>query len=343
MNIAGVPAATDLMIPKPAAGEVWHPHTIHTHYFGFSVPQANIGVFIYVRYQPVFELSSGGVCIFQGMDNLRPLDCEHSNFIVTMPYPEVVGNVIETVNGLRLEFIEPGKVVRLTYESPDGETGFDVTQTALTIALPRGHVMPGEDVDTDANQKPGGFEQFMHCVGTLSINGDTHAVDCYPVRDRSWRQVRTENEVLYPAVGWSPMYLGDDFCFNQIGYELHDKAPWRGAFDIDETKPAHYFAWLVKDGEARNVPTVQRRALKYHPDLFVATQQEIVAIDDKGERYRFHGEAVAMAQLPSWPNGLFFDSVYRWRDEQGREAYCAYQEAWYHRCQRHMRRRLNTA
>lgn len=340
MNIAGVPAAADLMIPKPAPGEVWASHTIHTHYFGFSVPEQCIGVFIYVRCQPVFNLCSGGVCVFQGMDNLRPLDIEHNNFIVTMPYPEVVGNVIETANGLRMEFIEPGKIIRLTYRSPDGKTSFDVTQTALTVALPRGHVMPGEDDDARPEQKPGGMEQFMHCVGELIVNGERHAVDCYPVRDRSWRQVRTEDEVLYPAVGWSPMYFGDDLCFNQIGYELHDKAPWRGAFVMDESKPAHYFAWLVKNGEVRNVPTVQRKATKYHPDLFVATEQDIMAIDDQGDKYHFHGEAIAMAQLPSWPNGLFFDSVYRWTDDQGRVAYCAYQEAWYHRFQRHMRRRL---
>lgn len=342
MSFTPIPGSADLMLPRPAAGETWHPHTVHTHYFGFSVPEHRIGVFIYLRSQPVFSLCSGGVCVFQGIDNLRPLDCEHSNFVVTMPWPTAEGNVIESSNGLRMEFIEPGKVMRLSYRSPDGSTTFDVLQTATTISLPRGHVMPGEDTDARPDQKPGGLEQFMHCVGELTVNGRTYQVDCWPVRDRSWRQVRTEDEVLYPPVGWSPMQFDQGaLCFNQIGYELHETAPWRGAFTVDESKPAHYFAWLVKDGEVRNVPTVHRRALRYHPDLYMATEQEIVAVDDKGDRYRFHGEAIALAQLPSWPNGLFFDSVYRWTDEQGREAYCAYQEAWYQRFQRHMRRRLN--
>lgn len=340
MSIATVPGSTDLMIPLPE-GETWHPHTIHTHYFGFCVPEARIGVFIYARYQPVFNLVSGGVCVFQGIDNLRPLDIEHCNFIVTMPYPKVVNNTIKTSNGLCMEFIEPGKKMRLTYKSPDGTTSFDVVQTALTILMPRGHVMPGEDDDARPEQKPGGTEQFMHCVGEMSLNGKKYDVDCYPVRDRSWRQVRTEEEVIYPPVGWSPMYFGDDLCFNQIGYELHDKAPWRGAFEVDENKPAHFFAWLVKNGEARNVPTVNRKVSRYHADFAFAMEQDIDAIDDKGEKYRFHGECIAMAQLPSWPNGLFFDSVYRWRDDKGRETYCAYQEAWYHRFQRHMRGRLN--
>ena len=26
-------------MPRPAEGESWDPHTIHTHYFGFSIPE----------------------------------------------------------------------------------------------------------------------------------------------------------------------------------------------------------------------------------------------------------------------------------------------------------------
>lgn len=46
--------------------ENWDPHTIHTHYFGFSIPSAEIGAFLYIRYQPAFPLCQGGVSIFRG-------------------------------------------------------------------------------------------------------------------------------------------------------------------------------------------------------------------------------------------------------------------------------------
>lgn len=339
-----IPPQTDLLIPRPGPGEQWPAHTIHTHYFGFCVPEAKIGAFIYLRLQPVFGIATGGVCLFQGVDNLRPLDIEHCNFVVTMPYPEVVNDTIATANGLTMHFVEPGERVRLTYRSPDGRTSFDVVQTALTARLPRGHVMPGEDRDTSPLQKPGGLEQFMHCTGELILDGKRHAVDCFPVRDRSWRQVRTEDEVLYPAVGWSPMYFGPDLCFNQIGWEAPDADPaWKGAFEMPADKPSFYFAWVVRDGEARNIAKVRRAVTQRHPDLFVTTKQTIEAVDEKGERYRFEGEAIALAQLPSWPNNLFFDSVYRWTDERGRVTHCAYQEAWYHRMHRHLRGRLTRA
>jgi len=345
MSFQEVPAESDLWVPLPGPGEQWDDHTIHTHYFGFSEPQNSIGVFIYIRYMPVFKLIQGGVCIFKGKDNLKALDCEHCNFLNTMPYPETVNNllkdnVVQTKNGLRVEFIEPGRKVRIQYESPDGRTSFDVLQTAITPLLPRGHVMPGENLHTDPTQKPGGSEQFMHCTGTMTVNGKVFdKIDCYPVRDRSWRQVRTEAEVDFPPVGWSPMAFGPDLQFNQVGY---DSSPqnWRGLFKVDPSRPVHYFAWVVNQGEVRNVSKVKRDIIKIHPELFIATEQVIEAEDDKGEKYTFRGEAVAIAHLPSWPNNIFMDSLYKWTDDQGRVSYCAYQEAFYHKYYRFCRGKL---
>jgi hypothetical protein len=43
---------TDLIGVEP--GEAAEPSTVHTHYFGFQVPEAGIGAFTYIRYQPYF-------------------------------------------------------------------------------------------------------------------------------------------------------------------------------------------------------------------------------------------------------------------------------------------------
>jgi hypothetical protein len=345
------PPETDLLLPRPSATETWDPHTIHTHYFGFCVPEAEIGVFVYLRSQPVFGLCTGGVCIFRGVHNLLPLGIEHLDWIVTMPYPEFVespgaGGVptasITTVNGLRIEFLEPGRVVRLSYADADGATSFDVTQTAVTPLLVRGHVMPGEDRDTDPAQRPGGSEQFLHCVGELVVNGERHAVDCYPIRDRSWRQVRSEREVVHPPVAWSPMRFGDDLMFNQVGFEAPDTGPaWEGLFDVADDARTFHFGWVWTNGEARNLTRVRRDVARYHPDLFAALEQDIEAEDETGAVWRFHGRAVAMAHLPSWPNNFFVDAVYRWEDEAGRVCHCTYQEAWYRTFHRAMTRGLH--
>lgn len=332
----------DLIFPEPVPGESWDPHTIHTHYFGFNIPEHVIGVFIYLRAQPYFRTCLAGVSVFKGMDNLRPLDCEHNNIINTVPWPTVEGNVIHIANGMTFDFIEPGNKVRVLYNSKDGETRIDVTQTGLHPMLPRGYVMPGEEKNTDPKQNPTGLEQLMRCDGTLTMNGRTYKVNCNAARDRSIRQVRTEDEIVSPPFGWSPISFGPDFCFNQAGFEDPGENPaWLSIFPWPKNKPTTTFAWLVRGkGDVRNVTRVKRKVLAYHPVLGSAIRQEMEVEDDKGEIYKLKGQAIAVAQLPAWPNAMFVDSVYRWTDEKGRETHNTYQEAWYHKYWRFWRSRL---
>src|SRR5882724_3980448 len=115
------PPETDLIGLDPN-GRAWDPHTIHTHYFGFQVPEARIGCFTYIRYHPYFPLSQAGVCIFQGLDNVAILDMAHVDYQTTLPWPSVDGGAIVTANGLRIELVEPGRRALVSYESRDGAT-----------------------------------------------------------------------------------------------------------------------------------------------------------------------------------------------------------------------------
>jgi len=342
MAIATHPPETDLILPLPAAGESWDPHTIHTHYFGLSVPHAALGAFLYVRYQPAFPLAQGGVCIFRGLDNVAPLDMEFLDYEITMPWPTIAANTITTANGLAIEFVEPGRKVRLRYQSADGATSFDLLQTAVTQLFARGHVMPGEAERGDPARAPGGSEQFMHCTGELVVRGERFAVDCHAARDRSWRQIRIEDQgaVKVPPVGWSPMYFGESLSFNQISFEPLDTDPaWKGLYQVPADRPSHHYAWVRADGELRAITRVRRRVLDRHPALHAATRQEIEAEDETGRLYRFTGKAIAMAAIPAWPNVSFRDSVYRWENEDGRVAHSTYQEIWFDTYQRAMKKK----
>jgi hypothetical protein len=339
MPITTQPPETDLILPLPD-GQDWDPHTIHTHYFGFSVPEAELGAFLYVRYQPAFPLSQGGLCVFRGLDNVEVGDAGFLDYRITMPWPEIKGTSITTANGLRIEFTEPGRAARITFASADGQTSIDILQEAVTPLLARGHVMPGEEHDSDPAQRPGGSEQFMHVTGELVLHGERHEVDCFAPRDRSWRQVRGETPSMpVPPVGWSPMYFGEDLVFNQISFEPADTDPaWLGVYDVPADRPSHHFAWVMGDGEPVEVVRVRRNVLERHPQLHAAIRQEIEAEDERGRTFRFSGRAVAMAALPAWPNVSFRDSVFRWEDEQGRVAHATYQEIWFDAYQRAMKR-----
>jgi hypothetical protein len=345
MPIATHPPETDLIVPLPPDGETWDPWTLHTHYFGFSVPEAEIGGFIYFRYQPAFPLSQGGLIVFKGMDNIEPGDVEYIDYRMTMPYSTVDGNTITSHNGVKLEFLELGKKARVSFTSADGNTSIDTIHEAVSPLLVRGHVMPGEEHDSDPANKPGGSEQFMHVTGELILNGERHAIDCFHPRDRSWRQVRAETpSAPVPPVGWSPMCFGPDLIFNQISFEAADTDPeWLGIYEVPADRPTHHFAWIYQDGEIHAINRVRRNVLERHPQLYAATKQEIEAEDEHGKIHRFTGQAIAMAAIPAWPNVTFRDSVYRWEDENGRTTHSTYQEIWFDKYQREMKKRHRSA
>jgi hypothetical protein len=335
---------TDLIVPLPGPGDTWDPHMIHTQYFGFCVPEAQLGVFTYIRYQPYFPLSQGGVLAFQGLDNLAITDMAFADYQMTMPWPQIEGNAFTTANGLTYDFVEPGRRARISYASTDGEASIDVEATAVTPLAARGHVIPGEE--QYKGQSPGGSEQFMHYAGEIVIRGQRYEVDCHYPRDRSWRQVRREarDANVHPPVTWTPMYFGEDFAFNQVGFEAPDSEPaWAGAYDVPEGARTHHFAWVSREGTVREITRVRAVATESHPLLFAPLKMEIEAEDEIGDRYQIKGEAIALSPIPAWPNVATFDSVFRWEDERGRIAYGPAQSVWNERVQHVLKAKRNVA
>ncbi len=348
MSLPIVSPQADLLLPLPQPGERWASHLVHTHYFGFSIPEAALGAFIYIRYQPAFPLCQGGVCIFSGLDNVNLMDIDFLDYQNTMPWPQAEPDgPIETANGLRITYPELGRHAQVSYQSRDGATNFKIDQRAISPLLARGHVVPGEDTDADPSQEPGGFEQYMRCTGSLTLHGETHPIDCFAPRDRSWRQIRAERQggsVAMPGVGWSPICFGEDLSWSQVSIEAPSGHPlWLGHFDVPAGRPAHTFAWICVDGETRAITDVRRKVHQHHPRLYSATRQTVEADDESGVTHRFEGTAIAAAALPAWPNATFRDHVYRWEAEDGRVSHGTYQELWFDPYHSVIRRHLTAA
>ncbi|MBO0727910.1 MAG: hypothetical protein J2P57_01540 [Acidimicrobiaceae bacterium] len=329
--------AADVWMPIPDNFEDIDPHTIHTHYFGFSVPEARLGGHVYIRYMPAFKMCQGGVSIFRGLDNIELLDVEHLNWQNAMRWPTVERTTITTAHGLTVEYLELGKTVRLSYEGSGAS--FELLQTAISPLAARAHVMPGEADNADPATMPGGLEQFMHCTGTLTLHGEQYAVDCFAPRDRSWNQVRTERHdaVQMPPIAWTPICFGEDLGFNQIGWE-HPGAnpPYLSAYPVPASRPSHVYGWVHAEGKTAHLESVRRTTHERHPVTHLSTRMTIEAVDEIGRQFRFEGRAIALAALPAWPNIAFHDSVYRWEDESGRVAHATCQEAWFDKYQRLM-------
>jgi hypothetical protein len=340
------PPESDLigLDPSEHAGR-YRPHTVHTHYFGFQIPEAEIGCYSYIRYQPFFPLMQGSVQIFQGMDNTSVLDMAHLDYSMTLPWPKIDGNTITTSRGYRIEFLEPGRKARISYRSEDGRAAFELEQTALSPLVGRAAVIPGEDLF--AEMSPGGSEQFMHCVGELTLRGRTYPIDCNTVRDRSWNQDRNEDRRgrFDIPVSWTPVYFGDGGYFNQVGFEKADSDPaWAGVLD---PPPADYsgalFAWVGKGEEIREIVRVRRNVTELHPTLHFPLAQEIEAEDSEHNVLRMTGRAVAASPIVAWPHAAAYDSVYRWETDGGAVGYGPCQGVWYEGYQHAMKSRRASA
>src|SRR5215210_681304 len=140
MSIDICPPEMDTWLPTPAPGETWDVHTVHTHYFGFSVPEAAVGSFIYARYQPGASSMQGGLSIFRGHDNLEHQEVDYLDYQSIMGWPRIEddGRRIVQDCGLTFEFLELGKRMRVSYASPDGATRLDLLNTAVTPFIARG-------------------------------------------------------------------------------------------------------------------------------------------------------------------------------------------------------------
>ena len=330
--------STDLLIPRPTGGEAWDPETIHTHFFECAVPEAGISIFTYIRYLPVFGVCQGGVLIYQGLDNVVLTDLAYQDYRIAMPWPTVEGNSFTTANGLRVEFLEPGRVAHITFRSAEGNTSIDVVATAVTPLAVRGHILPDEGVNLA--ETSGGSEQFLRYVGQLVLSGTRYDVDCHWIRDRSWRQVRRESREssLHPPLCWTPAYFDEDFAFNTMGFESPDTdPPWKNTFDIPEGTPSHVFGWVSRKGEVRGVRRVHRRDIERHPIFLHPMKTELEIEDDQGDVSFVRGEAIAFSPLPQWYNVSTHESLMRWEDDRGKVAYGPAQTIWNWKAQQAMR------
>jgi len=308
--------------PAERAGH-YAPHTTHTHYFGFQIPEAAIGCYSYIRYQPYFPLMQGSVAIFQGLDNSCVLDMAHLDYSMTLPWPHVDGAVITTARGYRIEFTELGRKARISYRSADGRAAFELEQTALSPLLGRAAVIPGEN-HADVLQ-PGGSEQFMHCIGELTLHGRSYSIDCNTIRDRSWNQDRTEDRRgrFDRPISWTPVYFDDGLYFNQVGFE----------------GPDVMFSFVGRGDEVRELVRVERTVTETHPTLHFPLAQQIEAEDSAGAVLRMRGRAIAASPIVAWPHAAAYDSVYRWETDAGQVGHGPCQGIWFEAHQHAMKAR----
>lgn len=280
-----------------------------TWYWNFHVPEAAINCFAYCWVHPTLKVVSSGLFIFKGI-NRHHLQCELFEYFDYMSSSIVGdGSDITLPNGFRAQVIKPLEQIHLTFSDPVRETSVDVVLNATAVPIMR------------ANNKH--FEQVMHATGTLVLRGETHAIDCYPVRDRSWAEPRPENHNPAPPYTWVTGTFGPDFAFNVGSHDDPARNPeWIGVMDV----PTRIFndGWVQINGEQRRVVSSSKITERTR-DACAPIVHHYTFEDDKGDRYEMTGRITAQTLWGGWSNSLCHIGLVEW-DWNGRKGYGESQE-----------------
>ena len=175
----------------PTSDDPWWQETA---WFTLMVPERKLYCYVYPWVKANQGILGGGVMVWDDRGR-HPWDALHWDYQWTYPYPEL-GDLrdITFPTGITMQCLEPLTKYRVTYEHP--RCSLDVTFDAILPA----HVL-GEDDDTSGTFS-GHLDQQGHVTGSITLDGERLAVDCYAMRDRSWgRRVPTPG-----------LHIGYDLC-----------------------------------------------------------------------------------------------------------------------------------
>ena len=267
-----------------------------TWYWNFHVPEAAINCFAYCWVHPNLKVVSGGVFLYKGL-NEHHLQCELFEYRDYMSIDVVGdGHDIQLPNSMRVEALKPLEHLRFSFDDPGRETKFDIDLKAVGVPIMR------------ANNKH--FEQVMHATGSLTLRGESYNVDCYPVRDRSWGELRPESHSPSPPYTWVTGTFGTDFAFNVGSLDDLSRHPdWEGVME----GPASGFkdGWVVVKGEQRRIvksSKITTRELSIHRPI----RHEYEFEDSAGDTYRISGKIIGQTVWGGWSNMTCHCGLVEW-------------------------------
>jgi hypothetical protein len=156
-------------------GDWW---ATETAWFSFHHPQRRLGGWFYTMVRPNIGTVAGGAWVWDDSAHL-PWEVLYSANYTALQLPRDQDlNDITLPTGVSIRVIEPCTSYALGYA--DGER--------LQASLRFDGVMPPESL-TSAGSTFGHaqhFDQIGHVTGELVLHGETIAIDCLAVRDRTW-------------------------------------------------------------------------------------------------------------------------------------------------------------
>lgn len=155
-----------------------------TAWFSFHIPERRLGGWFYSMFRPNIGTVAGGCWIWDHHAHLPWEVLYSANYTALKLENDLNLNNCQLPTGVSMRTLEPGMRYALGYDDGD----------RLRADLNFSGVMPPEPltaVDSTFG-KASHFDQLGRIEGTLVLHGETIAVDCIAMRDRTWGR-RPEN------------------------------------------------------------------------------------------------------------------------------------------------------
>jgi hypothetical protein len=182
-----------------------HPEWTETCWFTFAVPERNLSVQFYPYFRANLGVVAAGVYVWDGHGE-QIATCRYAKNFWHLPMPATPLSDLRLDNGMAIRCTEPLRRYELAYADPDGGD--------LRIELDVRCLDAPFFLHTH-------FDQATCATGTITLDGETIAVDCVGFRDRSWG-VRSQfgSQVMGPAryasYSWGTT-TDDDGFFSMCG------------------------------------------------------------------------------------------------------------------------------
>jgi hypothetical protein len=257
-----------------------------TLYIPFAVPALALFGSAYLMARPGVGVVTSDVKIYRGLGRTR-FDALYSDNQAQIPAPPEF-NRFTLPTGLAVDLSAGPERYRVSYAGID-DTHFDLEARAIMPAYdihdPVIDPMARKTYDERATHSGygaaygGHYDQLCHITGSLTVRGDTFAIDYIDCMDRSWG-VRPERG-LQP-MAWLHAIFGEDYAFHSI---------WSMRYD-GERDQQHMFAhgFVLENGQVHGCTSGH---ISVERDGVWGAHYDISTTDERGRHHRFIGAPIA--------------------------------------------------
>ena len=300
-----------------------------TYLFSFQIPERDLVGYIYLWIHAELRMATSCVMIWQGV-NRYPHEVEHFNVYQYLPYPDVDGDTITIPEiDLKIRIVEPLVAHELLYEHAPTNTSFRLNTRALFPPVQESGKLH--------------FEQPLHITGDLVLNGESLKVDCYSMRDRSYRGVRSEAMTLHPPLSYASCISDDgSIVFNfSCSDDPESGPPWAEHYNFSNEE-LFMQGWIYRDNQMSKIRRIRKVGEYDEADFLREFAWQCEMEDEHGRVHKITAQRRAAVPMCPWVS-LFNDfMLVSFEMDDGKKGYGWYNHAFWNDYGRIIKKKISS-